>query len=85
MGKRVDFTRTAAFWLLEKDLVTDDVIVANVLDFPVSKRISLEDDCYFIEFRRRKRWITVWVREYSERLLVYKLHSSSKPTKRPLL
>jgi len=82
MGKRIEFTPTAAFWLLSKDFITEDVIINIIQDFPVSKRTPQEKDCFKIEFRRRKRWITIWVHEYPEKLLVYKLHSSSKLRKK---
>jgi hypothetical protein len=82
MGKRIEFTKTAAFWLLSKDFITEDVIINIIQDFPVSKRMPQEKDCFKIEFRRRKRWITIWVHEYPEKLLVYKLHSSSKLRKK---
>jgi len=82
MVKRIEFTETAAFWLLRKDFVTEDVIISVIEDFPTSRRIPQEKDCFKIEFRRRKRWVTVWVHEYPEKLLVYKLHSSSKLLKK---
>ena len=83
MNKRVDFSQTAASWLLNKDLATEDVIISIVLDFPFSGRVLLDDNCFYIESRRRKKWLIVWVHEYPERLLVYKLHSSDKPMRRP--
>lgn len=53
----------------------------NVLkDFPESERTSLEEeDCFQIDFRRKRRGkfveVIVWVHEYPSGFLVYKLHS----------
>jgi len=77
MNKRVDFTYTVLFWLLGKDFVTEEVIMNIVRDFPTSKRMKVhgQKDCFTIEARRGKRWIVIWVHEYPNRFLVYKLHS----------
>ena len=80
MARSIEFTYTAAKWILDnRDWITEDVIVNVVKDFPESERIALsEKDCFLIEFRRKKRaklvQVVAWVHEYPYRFLVYKLH-----------
>lgn len=75
MNKRVEFTDAAASWLFDKVFVTEDVIINVIQDFPIDKRIPLpEKDCFQIPFRRRKKSVIIWVHEYPDRFLVYKLH-----------
>ena len=82
MNKPVEFTETASFWLLNKDFVTEMVIINVVQDFPKNKREYVEPDCFTVSFRRRKKWIIIWVHEFPEQFLVYNLHSSNYPSVR---
>lgn len=80
MSKPVEFTYAASKWMFNnRDFITEDVIINVLKDFPESERTSLEEDCFQIDFRRKRRGkfveVLVWVHEYPSRFLVFKLHS----------
>ena len=77
MNKPVEFTHTASMQLYRKDFISEMVIINVIQDSPKSKRVyeEQEPDCFILTFRRRKKWVIIWVHEYPERFLVYKLHS----------
>ena len=76
MNKPVEFTYTASRQLLKKG-IPQSTAINVVQDTPKDKREYYDTDSFRISFRRKKKWIIFWIREYDNRFLVKKLHGSN--------
>ena len=77
MGKSVVLSKRAYEWLLRHRFMSEEVIIGIVKNYPF--RNYRNGQHFVITFGRKKNHglvsVTISVRETSEELLVYKIHS----------